>query len=170
MSTQSNEIPIQSPGAPQGVGNNHGSAAVVTTTADLPPTAAGRLNTVEGHTFDGFQAAAGSLGSMQIEYPSSPAMGGRPPTTPPGEPATRRSPFAEFRASPAQQAQARPASAEPSGVPGRRRRSRSPHSAPSSVQLLYDQLDAMARQRAEDARRLDALEDQVREQAREAKD
>ena len=69
-------------------------------------------------------------------------------------------------------------------MPGRRRRSRSPHSAPFSgtgpgasdvrvtagVQLLYDQFDAMARQRAEDVKRLDILEAQLREQAREAKD
>jgi len=164
-------------------GIQHGSAAVVTIIA-LRPTAAGRPNTVDGQTVDGFQAAPESLGNVQTEYRSSPAMGGRPPTTPPGEPATRRSPFAEFRASPAQPAQDRSASAEPPGVPGRRRRSRSPHAAPSpgtgpgasdgrstaAIQHLYGQLDAMAKQRAEDVKRLDILEAQLREQAREAKD
>ena len=113
-------------------------------------------------------------------------MEDRLPMTPPGEPTTRRSPFAEFRDSHIRQAQARAASAEPPGVPGRRRRSRSPHAAPATflgtglgasegrvtaaVQLLQDKLDGMAKQRAEDARRLDALEGQVREQTREAED
>ena len=79
-------ISHQNPGASGVSGHNHGSAAVVTTIADLPPTAAGRLNTIEGRTFSGFQAAPESLGNMQVEYTT--AMGQPVPATPPpsGEP------------------------------------------------------------------------------------
>ena len=71
-----NEIPIreifQSPGPSNGVGNNHGSAARTSVTVGLPPTAAGSLSHIEGQTFNVPQAAAGSLGTMQTEYPLTP--------------------------------------------------------------------------------------------------
>ena len=130
-------------------------------------------------------------------------------------PAARHSPFAEFQASPARNgrvpvpagpeshaprraaasSRARAASAEPPGVPGRRRRSRSPHAAPSAfhvhdgasegratsaVKLLETNLEELtarvwaqeaSREWAEDnAKRLDAIEAQVRQQTNEAKE
>ena len=101
-------------------------------------------------------------------------------------PPTRRSPFAEFKGD----------SAPPTGKPhgaspgGRRRRSRSPHSAPdaaytfdaasegrvtAAIKHLQETIDGLEKQRADDrkwtvesARRIDAVEAQVREQTREA--
>ena len=86
-------------------------------------------------------------------------------------------------------ASARDASAEPPGAPGHRRRSRSPYTNPSAfpgatdgrvtaaVKLLQDAIDSMEKQCAGDhkwiennARRIDQIEAQVREQTREAKD
>ena len=165
-----------------GVGSEHGSAAVVTTTA-----ASGQW---DAHTpAPGAHAAIPAVETM--------AAGA---TTPPGAattfeptmaflstastPTTRRSPFADFKASPVRQgythevngpenrssqraasgASARAASAEPPGAPGHRRRSRSPYTNPSAfpgatdgrvtaaVKLLEDAIDGMEKQRADDRR------------------
>ena len=191
------DISHQSPGASGVSGHKHGSAAVVTTTADLPPTAAGRLNTIEGQTFDGFQAAPGSLGNMQMEY--NVAMGQPGPSTPPppGEPARaflsnastpaqapgRRSPFGDFRPSPSRSG---PEMASPPAPPRTRIRAASaprsrspPPPAPATVaetiRKLQLQIDNLEKQRADDrkwlvenARRIDAMEAQARAQTREA--
>ena len=111
------QIPTQCPEPSSGVGNNHGSATGTSITAGLPPTAAGRLGHIQVLTPDVPQAAAESLGNMNTERPTTAAMDGDAAgaTTPPdgptmaflsnaSTPAARRSPFAEFQASPARDA------------------------------------------------------------------
>ena len=101
-------------------------------------------------------------------------------------PPARRSPFAEFKGESA------PSTGKPrvASAGGRRRRSRSPHSAPgvfhaldaasegrvtAAVKHLQETIDSLEKQRADDrkwtvesARRIDAMEAQIREQTREA--
>ena len=158
-----------STGASGTAGNFHGSAAMVTTRAAQPPSAAGA------------QAAIGVSGGTPEPHVTTAlghaeaTMNDRLPMTPPAgptmtfvsdasTPATRRSPFAEFRAPArgdrgqepppaAPRVKARAASAQ-----GRRRRSRSPHAAPSAsdstvaeaVRKLQAQTDNLQKQRADD--------------------
>ena len=72
MSGHLSEIPtpeiLRSLGASNGVGINHGSAAGSSVMADLPPTAAGSMSHIEGHTLNVAQGATGSLGITGIEY------------------------------------------------------------------------------------------------------